>query len=297
MSAAGPGGAMTESGAIRGGTSGRVAAGEWWPTVKTDVLHAVRLARIDLTLVFRNTTVLFNVLLMPLLMAWLFSRTQEGSTVEGVPGELFVLTGVPGLMLGFAVFINLVNSFTARREELVLKRLRGGQTSAVAIMGSSALGALALFLGQVVLLGVWVQRSLGALPANVPLLLFAAVLGVALFTLFAAAFSGITPNAELAQITVLPVIMVMMIAAPVAFPVEAMPGPLRVVSGLLPVTPVVEIMRTAFLGRDHLSGSGEALGMVGQWTAALPSIGILLIWIAVGALLARWLFRWEPRHG
>ena len=97
--------------------------------MRTDVLHAVRLARLDLTLVARNTTVMFNVLLLPLLMAWMFTQTQTGADIAGVSGELFVLTGVPGLMLGFAVFINLVNSFTARREELVLKRLRGGQPS------------------------------------------------------------------------------------------------------------------------------------------------------------------------
>ncbi|OUC85453.1 ABC transporter permease [Streptosporangium minutum] len=265
--------------------------------MRTDVLHAVRLARLDLTLVARNTTVMFNVLLLPLLMAWMFTQTQGGADIAGVSGELFVLTGVPGLMLGFAVFINLVNSFTARREELVLKRLRGGQPSGPAVLGGAALGALALFLGQVVLLAVWMHRTDGVMPANVPLLVVAAVLGVALFGLLAAAFSGITPNAELAQITVLPVILVMMIGAPVAYPADVLPGPLGVVSDLLPVTPVVEIMRTAFLGADHVSGSGEALSMGGQWVAALPSLGILLAWVAVAALLARWLFRWEPRHG
>jgi ABC-2 type transport system permease protein len=265
--------------------------------MRTDVLHAVRLARLDLTLVFRNTTVLFTVLLLPLLMAWLFTQVQGAPEISGVPSDLYVLTGVPGLMLGFAVFTNLVNSFTARREELVLKRLRGGQPSSVAVLGGSALGTLALFLGQVALLVIWINRSDGVLPANVPLLVLAAVLGVALFGLFAAAFSGITPNAELAQVTVLPVILLMMVGAPVAFSVDMLPGPLGTVATLLPVTPVVTIMRTAFLGQDHFSGSGEALSMAGQWVAALPSLGILLAWIAVAGLLARWLFRWEPRHG
>ncbi|MEV8637081.1 ABC transporter permease [Streptosporangium sp. NPDC051023] len=265
--------------------------------MRTDVLHAVRLARLDLTLVARNTTTLFTVLLMPLLMAWLFTQTQTDANIEGVPAHVFVLTGVPGLMLGFAVFINLVNSLTARREELVLKRLRGGQPSATAVLAGSALGALALFLGQVVLLGVWIQRTEGLLPVNVPLMVLAAVLGVAVFGLLAAAFSGITPNAETAQITVLPVILVMLIGAPVAFPTSTLPGPLGAISDLLPVTPVVKIMRSAFLGADHYSGSAKALGVIEQWTGALPSIGILLAWIAVTALLARWLFRWEPRHG
>ncbi|MEU6739159.1 ABC transporter permease [Streptosporangium sandarakinum] len=265
--------------------------------MRTDVLHAVRLARTDLRLVVRNTTVAANVVLLPLLMAWMLTQAQADVSVAGVPGRLFVLTGVPGLMLGFAVFVNLVNSFTARREELVLKRLRGGQPSAAAVLGGAALGAFVLYLGQVAVLGVWIHRTDGILPANVPLLVVAALLGTVLFCLFAAAFSGITPNAELAQITVLPVIMVIVFGAPVAFPLNTVPGPLGVLSDLVPVTPVVKIMRTAFLGTDHLSGSGEPLTAIEQWTAALPHVAILLAWLAVFALLARWLFRWEPRRG
>ncbi|MBB2909943.1 ABC-2 type transport system permease protein [Streptosporangium becharense] len=265
--------------------------------MRTDVLHAVRLARLDLTLMGRNTTVMVNVLLLPLLMAWMFTNAAAGQQVSGVDGSLFALTGAPGMMLGFAVFVNLVNSFTARREELVLKRLRGGQPSAAAVLGGSALGALALYLGQVAIIAVWANRSHGIVPVNVPLLVVAAVLGVALFCLLAAAFSGVTPNAELAQVTVLPLLLVMLLGAPIAFPAEALPGALGTISGLLPVTPIVEIMRTAFLGGDHVSGNGEALGTAAQWVEVLPSLGILVAWIAVAAVLARWLFRWEPRRG
>ncbi|GAA2885377.1 ABC transporter permease [Streptosporangium fragile] len=265
--------------------------------MRTDVLHAVRLARLDLTLIGRNTTVLVNVLLLPLLMAWFLTESVGDVEIAGVDGRLFVLTGMPGLIPGFAVFVNLVNSFTARREELVLKRLRGGQPSAAAVLGGSALGALALYLGQVALVAVWAGRSGGLVPANVPLLLLAAVLGVVLFCLLAAAFSGITPNAELAQVTVLPVLLVMLLGAPIAFPADTLPGVLGTVSHLLPATPLVEIMRTAFLGGDHVSGDGAALSMAGQWLTALPSFAVLLIWIAVAGVLARWLFRWEPRRG
>ncbi|MEU0479931.1 ABC transporter permease [Streptosporangium sp. NPDC006013] len=265
--------------------------------MRIDVLHAVRLARLDLTLIGRNTTVLFNVLLLPFLMAWVFTQTVGDAEIDGVAGRLFVLTGVPGLMLVFAVFVNLVNSFTARREELVLKRLRAGQPSGLAILGGSALGALVLYLGQVLLLAVWIQRSEGVTVANVPLLVTAVVLGVLLFGLLGAAFSGITPNAEVAQVTVLPVLLIVLVGAPIAFPSDALPGTLGTVSALLPATPVVEIVRTAFLGGDHVSGGGEALSTAGQWAAALPSLAMLLAWIAVAGLLARWLFRWEPRRG
>jgi len=131
----------------------------------------------------------------------------------------------------------------------------------------------------------------------VPMLVTIAVLGVTLFCLLAAAFSGLTPNAELAQVTVLPVLLLVLVGAPIAFPADTLPGALGHIAGLLPATPIVEIARTAFLGGDHISGGGEALSMGGQWVAALPSFAILLGWLVVAGLLARWLFRWEPRHG
>ncbi|GAA3471094.1 ABC transporter permease [Nonomuraea roseola] len=238
--------------------------------MRTDVLHAVRLARMDLKLLGRNTTAVFNVLLLPLLFAWMLS--QGGS-------DSFILTGMPGVLLAFAVFMNLVNSFTARREELVLKRLRGGQGSAVAIFGGAGLAALAVFVLQVALLVVWIDRTGGGLPENVPMMLVAAVLGVAVFALLAAAFSGITPNAELAQVAVLPVLIVALVGSPLIVPLSEMPFAVR----LVPTTPIVEMMRMGYGG--------------GSWAAALPWIGVLLAWVVVAGLLAKWLFRWDPRHG
>ncbi len=267
--------------------------------MRTDLLHAVRLARLDLKLLGRNQTALFNVLLLPLLMGLMFTGlVPEGAMIGGVPIDMFMLTGLPGLILGFAVFINLVNNFTARREELVLKRLWGGMTSPAAILGGAGLGAFAVYLAQVALLAVWIIRFAGGSPPeNIPLLLLASALGAAVVALLAAAFSGITRTAELAQITVLPVLLLMFLGAPLFAPVSQMPEPLRVPAELLPITPVVEISRTAFLGGDHIGGLGERLTVGEQWVAALPSLGILLGWLVVAALLARWLFRWDRRRG
>ncbi|SDG54525.1 ABC-2 type transport system permease protein [Sinosporangium album] len=266
--------------------------------MRTDVLHAVRLARIDLTMLGRNQTALFNVVLLPLLIGWMYTTLAPEQSIEGVPADLFILTGLSGMMLGFVVFVNLVNSFTARREELVLKRLRGGQSSSVAIFGGAGLSAFALYAFQTVLLSVWISRlGDGGMPSNIPLMLLTGVLGVAVFALIAAAFSGITRNAELAQISVLPVLLVVIIGSPVMGPLSVFPEPLQIVSKLIPTTPVTEIMRTAYLGRDFIGDGGGTLTVAEQWIEALPSLGVLVVWVGVAALLARWLFRWDPRHG
>lgn len=258
--------------------------------MRTDLRHAVRLARVDLKLLGRNHAALFNVVLLPLLFGLVF--TQAGRAEQ-----VFVLTGMPGMLLVFAVFANLVNSFTARREERVLKRLRGWQPSTVAIFGGAGMAALVVYAVQVVLFGFWIHRAGGGLPVNVPLIVVASLLGVAVFALLAAAFSGPNRNAELAQITMLPVVLVVSLATPIAYPLDALPEPLRLLAALLPATPVVEMVRTGYTGRDYIGVSGGELGLLDQWLAALPSLGVLLVWLVVGGLLARWLFRWDPRRG
>jgi ABC-2 type transport system permease protein len=266
-------------------------------TARADLLHAVRLARLDLKLLGRNQTALFTVLFLPLLLGWMFTTLGRDTTTAGLPTEVFVLTGLPGLLPLFAVFVNQVSSFTARREELFLRRLRAGQASPVGMFGGAALGALVVQLVQLALVMAWLNAAGGPRPANIPLLLVAAVLGAAVFAMLAAACSGLTQTVEHAQITVMPVLLVAMIGAPLFAPLSMLPPQLRVPAEFSPATPIVEISRTAILGADFVDGMGERLTVAGQWIAALPSLGLLAAWLLVTVFAARWLFRWDPRRG
>jgi ABC-2 type transport system permease protein len=80
-------------------------------------------------------------------------------------------------------------------------------------------------------------------------------------------------------------------------PLDSLPGWLERIAALLPLSPLVEITRTAYLGRDFTHGGDHArLGFLGVWAACGPALVILLAWIAAGFLLARRFFRWEPRR-
>ncbi|MFF5257521.1 ABC transporter permease [Actinomadura viridis] len=256
-----------------------------------------RVARLDLTLLWRNRTALFTVVGMPLLFAALLLPAR-GEKAGGIDVALLQGTGHLGFFLLFAVFVNLVTVFTARREDFTLKRLRGSVLSDAEILGGSVLTAAGMYAVQALALLAFLVTVLdGALPADPLLLLAGSAGGVAVFALLAFAVSGITPSTEMAQLTVLPLMFACLAGAGVLVPLEDVPGAVREAARWVPLTPVVEITRTAYFGQDFtLTGTRAPVGFGEGWATCLRSFGVLLFWTLAGrALAARW-FRWEPRR-
>ncbi|SEF50460.1 ABC-2 type transport system permease protein [Thermomonospora echinospora] len=265
-----------------------------------DPRRLLRLARLDMTLLWRNRTALFGVVGLPAFFAvMLLVSDGNGHQSAGVPAVLYTGTGDLAFFLLPAVFMNLVSVFTARREELTLKRLRSGPLSDAEALGGSVLGATALYLAQSAVIVVIIATALdGGLPADPVLMLLGMLLGAVVFALLAMALSGVTPTVEMAQLTVIPVLLVSMLGSGFMFPLEEAPVGVRAVAQVMPLTPAVEIARTAYLGRDFtVDGDHGALGLVETWTACVPALLTLAAWIVVGAWLARRYFRWEPRRG
>jgi ABC-2 type transport system permease protein len=239
--------------------------------------------RLDLALLWRNRTALFTVIGLPLLFATVL-YSVKGQKSAGIDSALYVGTGYLTYFLVFSVFMNLVTVFTARREDLTLKRLRSGPLSDAELMGGSALTAGALYLTQAALLLVVMGTTLGGrFPADLPMLLVGLLLGIPVFALLAFAVSGLTPNADMAQLTVLPLVFACMIGSGVMFPLDGAPEAVRDTARLLPLSPLVEITRDAYFGD----------GSVGSYARAL---GVFALWAALGLWAARRWFRWEPRH-
>ncbi|REE99639.1 ABC transporter permease [Thermomonospora umbrina] len=260
----------------------------------------LRLARLDATLMWRNRTALFGVVGLPAFFAAMLVVSKgNGSTTAGMESVLFTGTGNLGFFLLPAVFMNLLNVFTARREELTLKRLRSGPLSDVEVLGGSVLSGALLYLVQSAVIVVIIAAVLGGgAPGDPVLMLVGMLLGVAVFSLLAAALSGVTPTVELAQLTVLPVLLVSMLASGSMIPLDELPEGVRQAARLVPLTPVVEIVRTAYLGRDFTGGGDHgSVGVLEAWTACGPALAVLAAWVAAGVWLARRYFRWEPRRG
>ncbi|MEV5574743.1 ABC transporter permease [Spirillospora sp. NPDC052269] len=259
--------------------------------------HLVGVARLDARLLWRNRTALFISVGLPLLFVGMLFP-MRGQKIQGVDAALLQGTGHLAFFLLFALFMNLATVFTTRREDGTLKRMRGTALSDTEILGGSVLTATVLYLAQVVVLVVVLAAAFGGrMPAD-PLLMLAGIAGgVVVFALLAFVVSGFTPTAELTQLTVLPVMFACMAGAGVMFPLGVVPEVVQQLLRALPLTPVVEIVRTGYFGRDFTAhGVPPAVGIGGGWLACLPSFAILAVWTGVAHRLAERRFRWEPRR-
>jgi ABC-2 type transport system permease protein len=250
------------------------------------------MSRAELQLLWRNKTALFTALAMPFLIMLILSSLDSDGRGSGPPGD-FMATGTIGFALLLVVYYNLVSTYAARREELVLKRLRTSEASDTEILLGAAVPALLLAGAWSVLSVAGAMALLGlGLPVN-PVLLVAGVLGgAAVFALLAAATSGVTKSSEMAQLTTLPMLVVAMIGSGLAFPVDLLPDVLSGAVRLLPLTPAVDLIH---LGLSGTTGAAEPVGFIASFGKALVPAALTLVWIYLGVYATRRWFRWEPR--
>ncbi|MFF3618209.1 ABC transporter permease [Streptomyces sp. NPDC002467] len=241
------------------------------------------LGRAELTLLVRNRATLSVALAMPLLMVFLLRSSLGDSGRTASVGEA-TLTGGIGMVLVLVVYLNLVSAYVARREELVLKRLRTGEANDLEILTGTALPAAVLALGQSTVLAVAGAAVLDvAMPRN-PLLLVAGVLaGIVVLAGMAALTSAFTRNVETAGLTSMPLFVVTAAGSGLFVPVDTLPDALASVCELLPLSGVMALVRAGWSG----GADGTDLLVAGLGALAWTVITVFAV--------QRW-FRWEPRR-
>ena len=249
------------------------------------------LAAGETRLFLRNRTAVVNSVLLPLLLV----AMVPGLGLAGdVPlGPQLIVTGV-GVTLVFLTYYNLVTTYVARREELVLQRMRTGElTGAEVLVGTAAptllvsLGQIALVTAGVVAVGEW------AAPVEYALPLVAVLGGTVLMAVLAAASTAFTRTAESAQITTMPLVLATTALSGLLYPLSEFPETLALVARLMPVTPVVELLQLGLAGRTW---EGELVDAGGAWAAAPVPLAVLAGWLVLGTVAASRGFRWAPRR-
>ncbi|MDN3296424.1 ABC transporter permease [Streptomyces ficellus] len=244
------------------------------------------LGRAELTLLVRNRYALFTALLMPVLMVGVLRSSLDRVDLDGAGMSAVeaALSGGVVMMLILVVYLNLVSAYVARREELVLKRLRTGEASDPEILAGTALPAVVLAVAQSALM---VAAGVAFLDVRAPqrpeLFVGGVLIGMLLLIALAGATAAVTRTVESAQITTMPVFLISAVGSGLFIPLETLPESVASVCELLPLTGVMTLIRAGWLG------GGDAKELIG---AALTA----LAWTVISVFAVQRWFRWEPRR-
>jgi len=241
------------------------------------------LARYNALLLSRNRMAMLYGIALPLAPLALLLSSPAGSGAAAISTSLVMAALFP-------VYYNVLSQFVNRRDELVLKRLRTGEIRDAELLASIALPGAALAVG-VLLLAVPVAVALGEpLPLNPVIYVGTALVTVVLFTAFAFWTAAWTRNAEAAQLTSAPVILLAVLGQMTA----AFPESVQRWADLTPGAAMTNLVRSGWFGFGE-PGTERTLDFMDTWAAAGKPMLVLIGWTVLAVVLAARSLQWEPR--
>ncbi|MFJ9894228.1 ABC transporter permease [Streptomyces sp. NPDC091280] len=244
------------------------------------------LGRAELSLLGRNRNAVVTALFVPLVLPFSVRPAVDQLDLKGSGLSVgsVMLTAAIGFSLLFAVYSSLVGAFVARREELVLKRLRTGELGDSEILAGTALPAVCLgFVQSLLLAAACVPLLAAGAPAMPQLVVLGLLFGLVLSAALAALTASVTRTAESAQVTALPMVLVSMMGSGIIVPLQLISDRVADVCRFLPLSPVMRLIGGGWNG--DLSGS-----------EALVAVLTALAWTVLAVFAVRRWFRWEPRR-
>ncbi|MDO8212094.1 ABC transporter permease [Conexibacter sp. CPCC 206217] len=260
------------------------------PADRFSLRRTASLTRWNAVLLSRNRLAFVYAAVLPLLPLALLFSGERGSVATGA-GSIVTMFLVIAL---FPVYYNVLAQFVSRRDELVLKRMRTGESRDAELLVSIALpGAIsALVLSAV---AIPVAAALGQpLPVNPLLYVALALLSVIMFTAFAYWTAAWTRSAEAAQLTSMPIILIASLG-PLTNSITGMSERLRDVLSLTPGAAVSDLVRIGWFGLDGPGAEQTTLTFAETWSQAARPLAVMAAWTYLAVVLARRSMRWEPR--
>nr|CTQ93255.1 putative integral membrane protein [Kibdelosporangium sp. MJ126-NF4] len=234
------------------------------------VLH---LALTELRLLFRKKLTMVSVVFLPAglcAMAWLQFRQMPKSEWPGQLGFTYVM------LLALSVFLVSTTVFTARRQSLVLQRLRTSELSDNGVFAGIAGPIMAVGLAQSVIYLAFCLAIGAPAPQQVGPILIGLLLGLPTALLAGIVTAAFSRTVEVTQITAIPLLFL------------ALGGSIM-----------------SRLDNEIVAGIGAALPMAGPgdliakgWSGSVSLVALIATvgWLLVLAFVARRFFKWEPRQ-
>ncbi|GIJ76049.1 ABC-2 type transport system permease protein [Micromonospora phaseoli] len=236
------------------------------------------IAASELIQIFRNRLVLITSLIIPVAVCVFFVRQHETFAAIGSLGYIAAI--VMFTVAAFGLYATAVTTLASRRQNLFLKRLRSTATGDASILAGLLLPVTVLALVQVAAI-LTALAVVASEPANVVLLVVAALATLTMMIGLALATAGLTNSPEHAQVTTLPVTLgVVAVASWVGV---SGTEDLTLLKRLLPGGSATELIMNAWNGGVAVTDSLLLLA---------PTLG----WVVIATALATRLFRWEPRR-
>ena len=247
------------------------------------VLHQ---ARYDLLAFLRNRQARFFTLMLPVIFLVIFVSVFGNHTVgpERVKASTYYVPGLSAMAIIAACFVNLVISLTAQREAGVLKRRRATPVPAWVLLAGRTLTAISVSLIVMAVLLLVGRFAYGVhLPSStIPGILLTAVVGAATFCILGYALATVIGSADAAQPMVQAIMLPLYFISGVFIPNVTLPTWLQDVAKAFPVQHLAGGLHKAFDPATH--GTGIV------WS----DLGILVLWAAVGLVIALRRFTWTP---
>jgi ABC-2 type transport system permease protein len=238
---------------------------------------------------WRNPAAAVFTFAFPIMFLVIFASLNTGNTVDflGLDYNQYFVPGIICFGVISATYTNLAMTLAFRRDNGILKRLRGTPLPTSSMFGGLLLNALvisAILSALVMIVGIAFYDV--TFPGHWPALVIAMLVGAATFCALGVAIFTVIPNADAAPAVVNGVLFPVLFLSGVFFPVEDDTVIARI-ADIFPIRHFVNAVFTAFDPRlPHGVGHGYS------WR----DIAILLIWLVVGAVIAVRHFRWEPNR-
>lgn len=233
----------------------------------------VHLALFELRPLLRKRITAVSVVVFPLglcALTWIQYRGLPAGEWPGSMGLVFTM------LLILSVFLVSTTVFTARRQSLVLQRLRTSELSDNDVFAGIAGPIMLVGLVQVVVFFVFCTVIGAPAPGHAASVLLGLLLGVPFAMVAGIATAAFSRSVEVTQITSIPVILAGMAGM---FMVPSKDSTISTIGTLMP-----------------FAGPGELVSQGWSGSIPLPALGSTVAWLLVLGFVAKRYFKWEPRQ-
>jgi ABC-2 type transport system permease protein len=250
----------------------------------------VRRGRVEVLHLFRNPRELASQIIGPAIVLMIAARLFDGN-VEGtdVPVTHLLVAGFISMAVFQTGLVSLPQILVTEREEGTLLRLRATPRGLQAYLVSKVVVIAGIASASAVLM-----LAAGALVAGSPLpstlgdwltLVWVLGLGFVTVALLGACIGAVLPNPREALLFIMVPAAALLILSGIFFPVTTLPEVLQWIGQAFPLKWMAQGVRSAMLPDSLLAAETG-----GSWQH-LETLGVLLFWCAIGAMLAPRLLR------